>query len=51
MQTLLAEGFVVEDGCGFTFLPNAVTSEVAIVCLVSTVALELESPPAVNPAT
>jgi hypothetical protein len=33
MQSLLAEGFVVEDQCTFTFLPSAVLLEGTIVCI------------------
>ena len=33
MEALLAEGFVAEDQCAFTFLPSAVLLEGTIVCI------------------
>ena len=33
METLLAEGFVVEDKCAFTFLPSIILLEGTIVCI------------------
>jgi len=33
MADFLAEGFVVQDDCGFTFLPGVVVLEGSIICL------------------